>query len=123
MNASNRARTLRLARRFAWVLVLAWGALGIADAANGAGETAKPASHTVNIDGVAYVPETLTVHQGDMVTWINKDPFPHTVTAKGAFDSHDIAAGASWRYVARKPGAYDYICTLHPNMKGTLKVE
>jgi plastocyanin len=25
--------------------------------------------------------------------------------------------------VARKTGVYDYICTLHPNMKGTLKVE
>jgi plastocyanin len=50
-------------------------------------------------------------------------PFPHTVTAKGVFDSHSIAAGASWRFVARKPGVYDYICTLHPNMNGTLKVE
>jgi len=97
-----------------WVLALASGALCAA---------AGPASHTVNIDAVAYVPETLTVHQGDTVTWVNKDPFPHTVTAKGSFDSHDIAAGASWRFVARKAGVYDYICTLHPNMKGTLKVE
>jgi plastocyanin len=77
----------------------------------------------VAIDSVAFVPETLTVHQGDTVTWVNKDPFPHTVTAKGAFDSHSIAAGASWRYVARKTGVYDYICTLHPNMTGRLTVE
>ena len=98
-----------------WVLALASGALCAA---------AGPASHTVNIDAVAYVPETLTVHQGDAVTWVNKDPFPHTVTAHGSFDSHGIAANAprgdSWR---RKTGVYDYICTLHPNMKGTLKVE
>ena len=65
----------------------------------------------------------LVVKRGDTVVWVNKDPFPHTVTAAGAFDSHDIPAGASWKYVARKPGDFAYICTLHPNMKGTLTVQ
>ena len=50
-------------------------------------------------------------------------PVTHTVTAKGAFDSHDIAAGKSWKFTPRKAGGYAYICTLHPNMRGTLKVE
>ena len=45
------------------------------------------------------------------------------MTAKGAFDSKEIGADRKWTYVARKPGRYDYICTLHPNMKGTLVVE
>ena len=45
------------------------------------------------------------------------------LSPKGAFDSHDIAGGKSWKYTARKAGEYAYICTLHPNMKGTLKVE
>ena len=61
--------------------------------------------------------------RGDTVVWINKDPFPHTVTAKGVFDSHAMAAGRSWTYTARKAGEFAYICTLHPTMKGTLKVE
>lgn len=84
---------------------------------------AKGTAHTVVIDGVAYSPAVITVKRGDTVTWVNKDPFPHTVTAPGAFDSKDIAAGAKWKYVARKAGTYDYICTYHPNMKGVLKVE
>ena len=29
----------------------------------------------------------------------------------------------SRKYVVRKAGEYAYTCTLHPNMKGTLKVE
>jgi plastocyanin len=79
--------------------------------------------HTVLIEGTKYEPETVTVKRGETVVWVNKDPFPHTVTAKGAFDSHDIAASKSWKYTARKAGEYAYTCTLHPNMKGTLKVE
>jgi plastocyanin len=101
-------------------LVCAWGLLHTGAGAIGAG---KPATHTVVIEGTKYEPETLTVKRGDTVVWINKDPFPHTVTAKGVFDSHDIAASRSWKYTARKAGEFAYICTLHPNMKGTLKVE
>ena len=84
---------------------------------------AQAATHTVVIDGLKYEPETVTAKRGDTIVWINKDPFPHTVTAKGAFDSHEIATGKSWKYTPRKAGEYAYICTLHSNMKGTLKVE
>ena len=101
-------------------LVCAWGLL---HSGVGAIAAEKPATHTVVIEGVKYEPETLTVKRGDMIVWINKDPFPHTVTAKGSFDSHDIGAGRSWKYTARRAGEFAYICTLHPNMKGTLKVE
>jgi plastocyanin len=100
------------------VLVGAWCVVGASVAI-----AATPATHTVVIEGVKFEPETLTVKRGETVVWVNKDPFPHTVTAKGAFDSHDIAAGKSWKYTARKAGEYAYVCTLHPNMKGTLKVE
>lgn len=98
-------------------------ACGFLLAGGGAIAAEKPAAHTVVIDGVAYKPEALTVKRGDTVVWVNKDPFPHTVTAKGVFDSPEIAAGKSWKYTASKAGEYAYICTLHPNMKATLKVE
>ena len=103
----------RLALACACGLLLAGGAIA----------AEKAATHTVVIDGVAYKPEALTVKLGDTVVWVNKDPFPHTVTAKGVFDSHEIAAGKSWKYTTGKAGEYAYICTLHPNMKATLKVE
>jgi plastocyanin len=103
----------------AFAAACAWLAVFPAVAADGA----KPVTHTVTIDGTKYVPDVLTVKRGDSVVWVNKDPFPHTVTAKGTFDSRDIAAGKSWKWTARKAGEYAYICTLHPNMTGTLKVE
>ena len=117
MNASKRRRSRggrdALAAMFvaACCLVCASGAI------------AAPITHTVVIEGVKYEPDTLTVKRGETVVWVNKDPFPHTVTAKGAFDSRDIGAGKSWKYIARKSGEYAYICTLHSNMKGALKVE
>ncbi len=80
-------------------------------------------THTVVIEATAYAPLTLTVKRGDTVIWVNKDPFPHTVTSAGAFDSKSIAAGASWKYKASKAGNYAYTCTFHPNMKATLTVE
>jgi plastocyanin len=55
--------------------------------------------------------------------WINKDPFPHTVTAAGKFDSKEIKPGESWSYKVQQAGDVSYICTLHPTMKATLHVK
>lgn len=82
-----------------------------------------PPEHIVLIEGVSFRPDVLTVRRGDWIQWVNRDPFPHTVTAAGSFDSRSIAAGADWKYHANKTGTFEYICTLHPNMTGTLRVE
>ena len=75
------------------------------------------------MDGTRYEPSLITVKKGETVTFVNRDPFPHTVTAAGKFDSKSIAANGQWSYRATTAGEFPYICTLHPNMKGVLKVE
>ena len=114
-------------RRQAFLALLLMAAVSAsaigAEKGRAAKTAAAPARHQVVIEAVAYAPTVLTVHRGDTVVWVNRDPFPHTATAAGTCDSGAIAAGASWKYVATKAGAFDYLCTLHPNMKGTLKVE
>jgi len=110
----------------ATLLALAGSALlGLVLQATPAGAAAadRARTHEVVIQGLLFVPETLTVRPGDVVVWINKDAFPHTVTAAGVFDSGSIAAGKSWRWKAAKPGTHPYLCTLHTTMKGTLRVE
>ena len=102
-------------------LLAALGAVTIVTASGAA--AAKPERHTVSVVATSFAPADLTVNAGDRVVWTNKDPYPHTVTSSGAFDSGSIAAGKSWRLKPRKAGDYAYICTLHPNMKATLKVE
>ncbi len=103
--------------------LLAGMAPGSETSALAAEHTSAP-TYTVTIDGVVFSPQTLVVPRGARITWINKDPFPHTVTAVDkAFDSRSLAAGASWTYIARSAGEHQYICTLHPSMKGEITVQ
>ena len=91
--------------------------------ATGVALAADPPRDTVVMDGTSYAPATLTVKRGTTVAFVNKDPFPHTVTSPGHFDSKAIGAGKTWKFNAKKAGRFDYICTFHPNMKGALVVE
>jgi plastocyanin len=84
---------------------------------------AAAATHTVDIEGMKFVPETITVKKGDHIVWKNKDVVPHTATATGSFDSKSIAPGASWNQVVRKAGQYDVVCRFHPGMKAKLVVQ
>jgi plastocyanin len=85
--------------------------------------TAQAAEHLIAMDGVKFDPAAVTVQRGDSVVWTNKDPFPHTATAQGVFDSKEIAPGKSFKWTARKAGSYEYVCTLHPGMKGSITVK
>jgi len=97
------------------------GAVTVADAADAA--DAAPRTHVVVIDGMRFVPESLSVRRGDRVVWRNRDLVPHTATASKVFDSGSIAASASWSTVLRQRGTLAYVCSVHPTMTGTLKVE
>lgn len=83
---------------------------------------AKGRTHTVLIEGLQFSPAILEAKVGDTVLWVNKDPFPHTATAAGSFDSRSIGAGRSWRFKLKARGSFDYLCTLHPGMKARLLV-
>jgi plastocyanin len=105
--------------------VVAAGVMLVGAIVSGPAFPAEPAAttHTVVMKATSYAPQGLTIKLGDTVVFVNEDPFPHTATAAGAFDSKSIAAGASWKYKPRHAGEYAYTCTFHPNMKGTLRVE
>jgi plastocyanin len=112
----------RLCRSLASVVALG-SLLWSADPGAAAGAF-RPATHTVVMEATAFTPATLTVAPGDTVVWVNKDPFPHTATSEpGKFDSGSVDAGKSWKFTARTKGDFDYVCTFHPTMKGTLRVK
>ena len=74
---------------------------------------------------MAFHPAELAVARGDTVVWINRDIVPHSATAAtgaGDWDTGILASAERGQLVARRPGTMAYVCTLHPNMRGTLIV-
>jgi plastocyanin len=104
----------------AGLLALALGACGT-DEASGAATAASNGGPTVAIQDMAYTPETLTVQAGATVTWVWRDgAVAHDVKGDD-FRSKVISAG-TFSHRFDQPGTHDYICTLHPNMTGTIEV-
>jgi plastocyanin len=84
----------------------------------------QPRTHTITMENMRFQPEVLVVAPGDTIVWLNKDLVPHTATSEaGGFDSSAIMASESWSYTVRKNGDFAYVCTFHPTMKGTLRVQ
>lgn len=77
----------------------------------------------VTIDGFAFQPASLTVTAGTTVTWTNRDEEPHTVAASdGSFHSPGMGTGATFTHTFAAAGTFDYVCSIHPMMRGTVVV-
>jgi len=86
-------------------------------------EPVPPSGETeVMIEGFAFQPATTTVAPGTTITWINQDSVAHTV-AIGGTESPRLNMGDSWSYTLDTAGTFDYICGLHPSMKGQIVVQ
>lgn len=65
-----------------------------------------------------------TVSVGDTVTVTNEDAVGHTWTeVDGEFDSGNLAQGDSFEFTFEEPGEYEFFCSVHPEMTGTITVE
>jgi plastocyanin len=81
-------------------------------------------THAVTIQNFAFSPASLTINVGDTVTWTNMDSATHTATATdGSFDTGNIAQGESGSITFDTAGTFNYICSIHPNMTGTIVVQ
>ena len=81
------------------------------------------ASTTVTIEDFAFSPKSITVDVGDTVTWRNNDDVAHSATAEdGSFDTGTFGNGRSRSETFDTAGTFQYICTPHPFMKGTVEV-
>jgi plastocyanin len=93
-------------------------------AAISAASAAQAANITVKIDNFTFNPQTIRVKVGDTVTWTNADDIPHTVTSKtSAFRSKALDTDDQFTFTFTTPGSFEYFCSLHPHMTGSIVVE
>lgn len=97
--------------------------LAIAVAGGTTASAAGGGAVSVSIVGRAYQPAELTVGLGQTVTWRNESLSTHTVTSpEGLFGSGVINIGTSFSVTFSKAGTFDYMCTIHPTMHGSVVV-
>jgi len=85
---------------------------------------AELAAAVVAIDNFTFKPQRITVKAGTIVTWTNRDDIPHAIAATGnLFKSKVLDSDNSYSFTFTTPGSYDYFCSLHPHMTGTVVVE
>lgn len=81
------------------------------------------AAATVSITNFAFGPASLTVHVGDSVTFTNNDGATHSVTFKdGSAGADSLSPGQSFTRTFDHAGTFDYFCSFHPYMTGTIVV-
>jgi plastocyanin len=105
------------------------------DAGNNEEVTVRIPEGASELTDAAYTPNPIEVNVGDTVTWINDDLAPHTATSGssdsgstgmfgGTDDSPEIIGpeGDTQSFTFNEAGEFEYYCTLHPNMVGTVVV-
>jgi plastocyanin len=89
------------------------------DACAASGEDA-----TVTIADLAFDPDSVTVASGGVVAVSNEDGTTHTFTSdEGGFDCSIEGGETANVLVDAAAGDYEFHCTIHPSMTGTITVE
>ena len=77
----------------------------------------------VSIANFAFVPQVVTIAPGDSVTWNNDDGAPHTITFKdGSSGSDTLYPGKTYSRTFDQAGSYEYFCSIHNYMTGSVIV-
>ncbi len=77
---------------------------------------------------ITFSPQNVTVVIGknNTVEWTNNDNAVHTVTSRpgdpASFNSGTLSPGQTFTYTFTIPGVYNYYCTIHDWMHGTVTV-
>lgn len=91
---------------------------------NGASSSGKkkPKMHLVEIRQMQFQPSELVIPKGDSVTFINKDLVVHDITEEKEKSWQSSALSPNQHYKMVVLRSADYYCSIHPMMKGKLRV-
>lgn len=74
------------------------------------------------VDGNRFRPPTVTVQRGTRVRWVNRDNVSHTTTSNTGIWAATLSPGERFARRFRRAGEFDYRCTFHTGMSGTIIV-
>lgn len=112
-------------------VLLALSACGTADPRPSSADRSATASASagavttdvVEVVNFSYEPRVVSVTAGTTVTWRFRDQPRHDVAATDrSFGSELLTAGQEYTHTFTTPGTYDYFCTVHQYMTGTVIV-
>ena len=94
------------------------------DDGGGGGSGGTGPGTQVTMKDIKFNPGSVTIKAGGKVTWTNDDSVGHDVTGDD-FESGSpggIDGGSTFSHTFKKAGTYNYVCSVHPGMEGTVKV-
>lgn len=111
---------------FVLALTLLFAACGGSDdgggggATNDTGSTADAGAATVTLKSLKFEPEKVSIEVGETVKWEWKENVLHNVHGDG-FESANKSDGV-FTHTFEEAGTFEYECTLHSGMVGTVEV-
>lgn len=78
---------------------------------------------TVIIEGMEFKPAEIHINGGDKIVWINKGIVTHDVSRDPdrTWTSGDLEVGQTFEMIPE--GDFDYFCSIHPTMKGKVRIK
>lgn len=121
-DGADSARTPALVTTVVTGLVVLTGIAGslLADSA-----TRLPGDVEISASNMEFEQAAVTAKAGDVAIYFrNEDPFAHNVKIEGRGTSDTASGRMAVRHVFRgmAAGSYEFVCAVHPDMKGTLTV-
>jgi plastocyanin len=107
------------------VVALALGACGSSDDNGSASNTTAASSGksaTVTLKDLKFNPDAVSVDTGGTVTWKWGENVLHNITAKDNSFKSDNKTDGTFTHTFDKAGTFNYECTLHTGMNGTITV-
>jgi plastocyanin len=77
----------------------------------------------INIASFAFMPAKLSAAVGRALTFVNTDDTPHQISVTNGPRTAVFLRGQKASLTFDKAGEYNYICGLHPSMKGVIEVK
>lgn len=88
-----------------------------------AGPAGAATTKAVNIFGSTFSPKSVTITEGDTITWVNRDNANHQILAdKGQFVSAILRPRQTFSFTFNAAGTYTYKDELNTRLRGTVVV-